>query len=112
MTRILTIIALLLATPAWAGITYSEFEDMEGSGPEFALALQAGLLIGNTWMNQASSRTNEEGRTIFCPPENMAVNGKNLRDAMSLAVELEPELRQQPLGLVALRGLIATFPCN
>jgi hypothetical protein len=66
---------------------------------------------GFAWMNAYLVATRREP-AASCQPGNLALTSEQVIDIMRRETAKYPALQDKPIGLVLLRGLIATFPCE
>ena len=70
----------------------------------------AGIELGLGWANTAARAQRAQTR-FYCPPDNHEMAPSELVEILRGALEAEPRLGNQPIGLALLAALQRAFPC-
>ena len=107
MTRILTIIALLFATPAWAGMpknpTAKEVIEAHKNKETWAVPYLEGMMSSLLWSND---------QQMYCPPSLMIQNAATALSAIQYATGTDTELESFPAAAALVSGLKAAYSCE
>ena len=67
--------------------------------------------LGMSWVNVFLTENRNE-RSVYCPPNTLALSGDQLVDVLRKEVKGTPEEASRPYGLVLLLALQKAYPCQ
>jgi hypothetical protein len=89
------------------GMSYKIMSESGGIENKSIDLFITGTLNGISWYNVMADESNK----LYCPPEGMVLNSRNLWSLVAKDVEKNGR-PNDPFGLVAIFALQETFPCK
>jgi hypothetical protein len=105
-----TVAASCSAAPAQAEISPREYLQRLRLEPSLRSYLD-GMATGMDWLNTRVETRG--GQPVYCPPKNLAITAEQHIDILERYLKQgRPDEWDQPLGLVLIKALAKTFPCQ
>lgn len=107
----ISVIILFCTTSTVNALTIPEYEKMKKDDIDILKLYLLGVGRGYTWSNILAKK--EHNVSLFCPPNNLVLNGDNYISIIDMELEAENNFKDNfEVEVILLVTLQETFPCE